>query len=644
MRPPRPAMFLITITLLGAAVFSLIRFVLYLQNQELLAVGIDNDPYWVRRAMGVGFRFDLNLAFMLMLPAAIALTVGQFLGRHARWASFTALLWLVAGYFLSLVAQVCNIPYFTHFQAHINAMSMKYATTGEGDLTSLIVSETNYLIYALVAIITAILFSAAILLLARRFKTAIPTPHRWRTIIHLVVLSLLFVWADRGFYLRYRTLEPRDTIISNNAFINKLGVNPIEPFVTSLGTASNTIELMDHDMAHDMVIEEMHRDNTFTEHVEAKPSPWRNVIIIFEESCTAARLTREGSTEALMPNLDRLIEEGLYFENTYSSGTHTCYAIYSLVTSLPGFVNKHPLQDGLERPLNTIFDQIYTHGDLKTLFYVTHGPNYDNVRSFLTTQGFERLMSRNNYGVETEKMWGVDDHIMFDFALNEIDAEWEKGNGVAAVLLTCSNHSPYDPPMDAGFTPTATDIESQAVEYADWAMNRFLDMAREREWFDDTLFIITGDHGRAITSDFEIPESLNHVPLLFYSPKHIAPEVRSDLVAQMDIAPTVFSMLGMEYDNHTMGIDLNSDSRRMIPFGHDGHIAARDHNWLYIYDVHSDIHYLYNLAAEGDERLCNVAEEHPERVEDMHTYAAAMTQAGWDIHNAHTVWETTEKQ
>jgi phosphoglycerol transferase MdoB-like AlkP superfamily enzyme len=523
-------------------------------------------------------------------------------------------------------------------------MSMKYATTGGGDLTSMIFSETRYLIYASASIITAILFSVVIILLARRFKIALPTPHRWRTIIHLVVLSLLFLWADRGFYLRYRTLEPRDTIISNNAFINKLGVNPIEPFVTSLGTASNTIELMDHDMAHDMVIEEMHRDNTFTEHVEAKPSPWRNVIIIFEESCTAACLTREGSTEALMPNLDRLIEEGLYFENTYSSGTHTCYAIYSLVTSLPGFVNKHPLQDGLERPLNTIFDQIYTHGDLKTLFYVTHGPNYDNVRSFLTTQGFERLMSRNNYGVETEKMWGVDDHIMFDFALNEIDAEWEKGNGVAAVLLTCSNHSPYDPPMDAGFTPTATDIESQAVEYADWAMNRFLDMAREREWFDDTLFIITGDHGRAITSDFEIPESLNHVPLLFYSPKHISPGVRSDLVAQMDIAPTVFSMLGMEYDNHTMGIDLNSDSRRMIPFGHDGHIAARDHNWLYIYDVHSDIHYLYNLAAEGDERLRNVAEEHPERVKDMHTYAAAMTQAGWDIPNAHTVWETTEKQ
>ena len=136
-------MFLITITLLGAAVFSLIRFVLYLQNQELLAAGIDNDPYWVRRAMGVGFRFDLNLAFMLMLPAALALTIGQFLGRHARWTAVIALLWLTLGYSISLVAQVCDIPYFTHFHAHINAMSMKYATTGGGDLTSMIFSEPS---------------------------------------------------------------------------------------------------------------------------------------------------------------------------------------------------------------------------------------------------------------------------------------------------------------------------------------------------------------------------------------------------------------------------------------------------------------------------------------------------------------------
>jgi hypothetical protein len=79
----------------------------------------------------------------------------------------------------------------------------------------------------------------------------------------------------------------------------------------------------------------------------------------------------------------------------------------------------------------------------------------------------------------------------------------------------------------------------------------------------------------------------------------------------------------------------------MIPFGHDGHIAARDHHWLYIYDTRNDIPYLYNLDLEGEERLKNIVEEHPERAEDMHTYTSAMIQAGWDIHNAHAVWQNT---
>lgn len=641
--PPRHVCFLVATTILGAVLFTAIRLVLYIANRELLASGIDSDSYWVMRAMGVGLRFDLNLAFMLMLPSAVLLAIAQFLGNKARWAAHTSTAWLVISYAATLFTAVINIPYFSHFQAHVNAMSMKYATTGMGDLMALVQSEPQYLLYFAAAIVTAIGYSAVIVILARRFRLSHPSEHRTHTLIAIAILALLYVWADRGFYLRHRTLEPRDTKISNNAFINKLGINPIEPFVRSLFSSSDTAELMEHDKARDIVISEMGRGTTLLKHVEAKPSPWRNMVIIVAESCTAERLQREGATEQLMPHLDRMVEEGLYFENTYSSGTHTCNAIYSLVTSLPSFVDKHPLQDGLERPLNTMLDQVHSQGELTTLFYVTHGPNYDNVRSFTTTQGFERLMSRNNYGVETEKMWGVDDHTMFDFALRDIDAEWQQGKAFGAVMLTCSNHSPYNPPLDVGFTPSTTEPEHQAIEYADWAIARFMDMARTRAWFDDTLFVIVGDHGRAIATDFEIPESINHVPLLFYSPKHLAPAVRSDLATQMDIMPTVLAMLGLEHTNNSLGIDLTSESRRMIPFGHDGYIAARDHHWLYIYDVHNDIPYLYDLTAEGDMRTTNIASEHAAQVENMHSYAAAMTQAGWDIHNAHSTWQMTHK-
>lgn len=629
----------------GALAFTLVRVALLAQNSELLSSGIDNDTEWVLRAFGVGFRFDLNWAYMTMLPSLALLAIGQFMGRHCRIVARIATWWLVLAYSLSLFAAIGNIPYFAHFQTHINAMGMKYAGTDFGAVARMIITENNYLFYTLAAIAAATLFAIFILWLARNMRITAPSPYRWRTTIYLVVLGALFLWADRGFYLRFRTLEPRDTMISNNAFINKLGVNPLEPFIVSISTANSTLTLMPHNKAREIVLSELQRDESFTHHVEAKPSPYRNIVILMEESFTASRLAREGHTEHLMPNMDRLTTEGLYFENTYSTGTHTCYAIYSLVTSLPGFVDKHPLQDGLAQPLNTIYEQLYSNNKLTTYFFVTHGPNFDNVRGFLTAQGFERLYSRTTYHVETNKTWGVDDHIMLDYALEEIDREWKAGNGVCAVCLTCSNHAAFNPPLDVGYVPTenATDDESRAVQYADWAMQRFLDKAKEREWFDETLFVIMGDHGRSISSDFAIPQSLNHVPLLFYAPKHIKPEVRSDLVSQMDITPTAMSMMGLEYDNHTMGIDLMTTQRRMIPFGHDGHIAARDHEWLYIYDVHNKVDYLYDLTAEGNNRLINVAKEHPERVRDMHDYVAAMVQAGWDMHNAHSLWTAHSK-
>jgi hypothetical protein len=101
----------------------------------------------------------------------------------------------------------------------------------------------------------------------------------------------------------------------------------------------------------------------------------------------------------------------------------------------------------------------------------------------------------------------------------------------------------------------------------------------------------------------------------------------------MDITPTAMSMLGVEYDNHTMGIDLTQHSRRMIPYGADGHIAARDEHWIYNYDVYNDIDFLYDLDAEGDARYINMASTYPDVVSAMYEYVASMVQAGWDMHN-----------
>ena len=631
--PPRPIRFVLWVTVVSVAIFSLVRIALVVRNLELLNSGIDNSLGWVLRSLWVGVRFDIALVTKIMALPLILLGTALYIRRFDRLFAVAAT-WVGAILLsISLMVDISNIPFFEYCNSHLNAVAISYLTTDVGQAASMITE--GYLICICIVIISATIFSIFVVRMARHYRIReFDGTYRMRTTIYAILLLGLLPVTSRGMSFKTRPMHYADAIISNNNFLNQVCLNPVEPFIkTIIEGNERIIDIMDSKVAFDYVCQSMGRDESFTTHVEAKPSPWRNIVVIIQEGNSAERLAREGNTQGLLPNLDRMIEEGLYFENTYSSSTHTCYGIYGIVASMPPYMDLHPLKDGVQKSHGTIYEQVYERGDMTTLFYITHRPEFDNVNGFVAMQGFERLTAEDDYGVPSEKTWGVDDHIMYDRALQDIDKEWQAGNDVAAVLLTCSNHRPFDAPTMEGFTPKSSDAEEEAIEYADWAMNRFIEMAKEREWFDETLFVITADHGRGIEGGYTVPESCVHIPLLFYSPKHIAPEVRDDLVSQMDIVPTAMSMLGIEYDNHSFGIDIMSQKRRMIPMSSVSHIIARDHNWVYMADPNNSISYLYDLNAEGDARYANVVGEHQDVAKEMDTYVRAVIQAGWDIHN-----------
>ena len=622
--------------MVGVMLFSIVRVTLLLRNLELLNTGIDNSASWVLRSLWMGLRFDVDFITKLMVLPLILLGIGNIIvNRLNKWFATTAI-WVAATVVaLSLMLYISDIPFFEYCNSHLNALAISYLNTDLGQAATMIVEETNYLLLLIIVIIVTALFTIYVLRLARHYRLKeTNSGRRLHIAIYVVMLCGLIPFTSRGMTFQLRPLRSADAIISNNNFLNQLCINPIEPFIeTILAEEAHAIDLMGSDEAFACACEMMGRDDTFTRHFETNASPWRNVVIIAQEGNTAERLAHEGNTQGLLPNLDRLIGEGRYYENTYASSTHTCYGIYSLVTSLPPYMHLHPLKDGVQHSLGTAYEQIYGRGEMKTLFFITHRPDFDNMNGFIPMQGFEQLISEEDYDIKTDKTWGVDDHIMFDCALQEIDKAHGEGDAVAAVLLTCSNHKPFNAPAVEGFTPKSTDAEERAIEYADWAMNRFLDMAKEREWFDETLFVITADHGRPISADYIMNESIFHIPLLFYSPKHIAPEVRSDLVAQVDITPTAFAMLGKEFDNRTMGIDITTETREYAVMTSVGHLSCRSKRWLYTYNPETKAEYLYDLEAEGDDRLINMAHEHRGTVERMHRHAVATIQAGWDIHN-----------
>lgn len=638
--PPRPIRFVLCVTAVSVMLFSIVRIALLLCNLSMLETGIDNDITWVMRSLWMGVRCDIDLVTKLMALPLLLLCIGHAIApRLSKWFSVAAAIVAAILISMSLMLYIGDIPFFEYCNSHINAIAMSYLRTDTDQAFAMVIND--YLGYATIVIVTTLLFIAFVTYAASHYHiTVAEVTHRVCTAIYVVVMCGLLTFTARGLTFKPHPLEATDNAISSNNFINQLSANPIQPFIMTIFEGSErVIDFTDSKIALDYACRDLGRDATCREHIAAKPSPWRNIIIIAQEGNTAERLTREGHTKGLLPNLDRLIGEGRYYENAYASSTQTCYGLYSLVTSLPPYPNLHPLKDGVQRSLETVYEQVYSRGEMTTLFFITHHPDFDDMNVFIPMQGFERLISKQDYNFATNKTWGVDDHIMYDYALQEIDRQWSEGNDVAAVLLSCSNHRPFNAPTVEGFTPKSTDPEEEAIEYADWAMNRFLEMAKGREWFDHTLFVITSDHGRTVSEDYIINESIFHIPLLFYSPKHIEPEVRSDLVAQVDITPTAFSMLGKEFDNRTMGIDLTSHKRDYAVMTSAGIIACRSKRWLYAFNPETEEEYLYDLEAEIDSRLTNHAAEHRDIVEAMHKHATKTIQAGWDIHNTPTAIE-----
>lgn len=631
----RPILYLAAVAVAGLLTFSLIRLVLFLRNEELLSMGIDTSDNLLFNAMLVGLRYDVVVSFYILIVPLLLLTIGDFLTLKPRKIlSRVAVGWIVICYLPIIICGIGDIPFYEHFDTHVNAVAISYLLNDMGQATSMIFSDTVYLSFAVMSFVVGLLFAAFCIRVARRMELYKGSKRKNITLL----LTIVWIGASpliiRGMHLQPRPMSARDAAISENKFANELSKNPVFVLAKSVGTLWSSVNLMNPNKACRYVREELDRDENFTALSPAKDSPWEHVVIIVQESSTAARLAREGHTEGLTPCLDSLIRGGRYYENVYSSGTHTCHGLYSTITSLPSYININPLTDGLGAHLNTIYSQVAAREDVSTMFFVTHDPNFDNVYAFTTSEGFELFWGENQYTTPTpHKTWGVDDHVMFDHAIESIDGQIASGQRVVAMILTCSNHEPYNAPLDVGFTPTVTGNENIAVQYADWSLGRFMDKASEKEWFDKTLFVITGDHGKAITSDYFIPDSFVHIPLLMYSPAHIEAEVRDDLMSQMDTTPTVMAMLGYEYTNRSLGIDVNSTERRMIPYGADGCIAARDRHWVYIYAANDNMRYLYDLEAEEDERLRNVATLYPAVADSMHHYIASMTQTGWEIHN-----------
>ncbi len=596
----------------GLFVQSVFRLLQYLIIGNMIT---DTDacvfPAFIR-----GLWFDNVVGcYILALPLAVLFTAAVF-GCYHRILRKGAAIWFGVLYTAVFAVSAANIPYFRYFFKNINSGIFEwfgYAGTTAG----MVLGETSYILYITAFIVISGLFAYWLYIVEKRFSERIASAPADRrgflyTALKLgttIVAAGLCMLGIRG-RLGYNPIKISEAYYCNDPFLNQLGISPSFNLLTSslddMRKENRELRLMPYSEAIansrkflgcDTIVTDtvniLRRHIVADESVNRKP----NVVIILMESMSAAFMSHSGLYKGLTPVLDSIYDNSLAFANFYSAGIHTNHGIMASLYSFPALMKRN-LMKGTVTPRKTGIPTVLKANGWHNMFFMTHEAQYDNMNAFLRTNGYDEVFSQENYpSEEVVNSFGVSDRYLFRYAIGAIDKACGKGKPFMATLLTISNHPPYVIPD--WFHPVSTVPETQIVEYADWSIGEFLKEARQRKWYDNTVFVLLADHGKIVGDvDAELPQSYNHVPLMIFGPG-IKNGIYNGLGMQADLMPTLLSVLGVSYDYDGFGHNLLSEPREMVFYSADDQIVARDSSGFYIYYPGSGRNICYDTTENG---------------------------------------------
>ena len=341
------------------------------------------------------------------------------------------------------------------------------------------------------------------------------------------------------------------------------------------------------------------------------------------ESMSTDLLNVKEGGKPITPFLNQLIMKSYYFENVYSAGTHTNHGIMATLYGLPALFDRNMMKN-VDIPLCQGLPYTLQQQGYRTMFFMTHEAQYDNMNAFLLENGIDEIYSQEDYPKNKRRnSFGVADDFLLEYGLNKINEKAKEPQPFLATMLTVSNHPPYIVPDE--FESVSDEAQYQIVAFADDAIRQFMKGAEKEEWYKNTIFVLLGDHGKIVGSQtYEMPLSYNHIPLILYSPTfEDAPQQFRQLGGQVDVFPTLMGLLNRTYQNNTFGVDLFKTDRPNMFFSSDDALGCINHEFFYTYNFKAKIDGLYKYNDNSPENLVN---QYQTKADSMRMYSAAMFQ------------------
>ena len=555
------------------ALFLVAQTLLRLLLSIIAGTNFIDGPWDLVRPFAIGFLFDVSVLLVLLIPGTLYWTLlpARLRGGHFdRAMTFSG--FVFAAFMVGFVT-IGEVLFFNEFGARFNFIAVDYLV-----YTREVVGNIRES-YPVVWLLAGLGAAALILTLAmRRYLDVAPdgTSFGGRVAMLLLVAGAAIAINDSS--------TSKWTALSSNNYANEISSNGVYTLVRAF--FNNEIDYrrfyaIDDDARVNARIRELVAEpgvhftgdapgDITRDIVQSAPvRVHRNVVLVTIESLSASYMSRFGNRLALTPNLDALADRSLFFTHMLATGTRTVRGLEAVTLSVP----PTPGQSILRRPGNanlfSLGSVLRDHGYSATYLYGGDG-YFDNMNAFFTANGY-RVIDRAQFKageVSFSNAWGVCDEDLFARALREADASHATGQPFFQHVMTVSNHRPYtypagriDPPH--GKPTPANDVERTregGVKYTDYAIGRFLEAARDKPWFANTLFVFVADHTASSAGKIEVDPDGYHIPAIFYAPGFVSQRRVDRLVSQIDVAPTILGLLGMSYRSRFVGADQSGET------------------------------------------------------------------------------------
>lgn len=554
--------------------FLLLSFSLRTTFYFLCLTKIDISLLSFIKIFSLGSLYDLSVALGITLIYNIYLLILPDKWVKTKVNSIITKAWLFITLLITLLSFFAEITFWQEFESRFNFIAVDYLI-----YTYEVVNNINES-YPLPILLGSIII--LIILIYYFFKSKKVFLYTYKKGLNfgkrIAVSGTLLTFTITLFFF----LRNSDADISSNRYENEITKAGIFSFFSAF--KNNELNFNDFyykiptEKAFNIIRKELNEENTtfYPKKNSIKRaikngtnSNKPNIIMITVESLSADFLKHFGNKQQLTPMLDSLADCGLLFTNMYATGTRTVRGMEALSLSIPPTPGSSIVRRSNNKNLTTI-GSIFQKAGYSTAFFYGGDGYFDNMNEYFGGNGFD-IIDRGrsvtigdsyktkrtiieDKNVSFENAWGICDEDLYNVVIKNADDAYSQKKHFYDFVMTTSNHRPYTFPINKIKAPTGT--REAAIQYTDYALGKFIEKAKTKNWYKNTIIIIVADHCASSAGKNEIEVSKYHIPCIILNIPKYKKKTINKLCSQIDLYPTLFSLIGWSYESNLYGKNI----------------------------------------------------------------------------------------